>query len=84
MGAFGKSEPNWCEPNQITYIYRRVFQKYVYSSFIVKMRINLRSFGLLWLTLGRGQAPGRISGTLNFGVLWVKKVKYRSAENIGY
>ncbi len=19
MGAFGKSEPNWCEPNQITY-----------------------------------------------------------------
>ncbi len=28
--------------------------------------------------------PGRISGTLNFGVLLVKKVKFRSVENIGY
>ncbi len=33
----------------------RVFQKYVYSSFMVKMRINLRSFGLFWFNLGWGQ-----------------------------
>ncbi len=26
-----------------------VFQKYVYSSFIVKMRIDLGSFGLFWI-----------------------------------
>ncbi len=29
-------------------------------------------------------APGRILGTLNFGVLWVKKFKFRSVENMGY
>ncbi len=27
---------------------------------------------------------GRIWGTLNFGVLWVEKCKFRSVENIGY
>ncbi len=31
-----------------------VFQKYVYSSFIVKTRIDLRSFGLFWFILGWG------------------------------
>ncbi len=30
----------------------RVFQKYVYTCFIVKMRINLRYFGLFWFNLG--------------------------------
>ncbi len=30
----------------------RVFQKYVYSSFIFKMRINFRSFGLFHVNLG--------------------------------
>ncbi len=28
--------------------------------------------------------PGRILGTFNFGVLKVKKLKFRSAENMGY
>ncbi len=31
-----------------------VFQKYVYSSFMVKMRIDLGSFGLFWFILGWG------------------------------
>ncbi len=29
-------------------------------------------------------APGRIWGTLNFGVLQIKKFRFRSAENMGY
>ncbi len=32
-----------------------IFHKYVYSSFIVKMRINSGSFGLFWFILGGGQ-----------------------------
>ena len=32
----------------------RVFQKYVYTCSIVKMRINIRSFGLFWFNLGWG------------------------------
>ncbi len=31
-----------------------VFQKYVYSSFMIKMRIGLGSFGLFWFILGWG------------------------------
>ncbi len=31
-----------------------VFQKYVYSSFMVKMRIDLGTFGLFWFILGWG------------------------------
>ncbi len=62
----------------------RVYEKYMYTCFMVKMRINLRSFGLFWFNLGWDSIPGRIWGTLNFGVLWVKKFKYRSAENMGY
>ncbi len=31
-----------------------VFQKYVYSSFMVKMRIDLGSFRLFWFILGWG------------------------------
>ncbi len=31
-----------------------LFQKYVYSSFMVKMRIDLGSFGLFWFILGWG------------------------------
>ncbi len=31
-----------------------VFQKYVSSSFIVKMRIDLGPFGLFWFILGWG------------------------------
>ncbi len=30
----------------------RVFQKYIYSSFMVKMRIDLGTFGLFWFILG--------------------------------
>ncbi len=30
----------------------RVFQKYVYSSFIVKLRIDSGSFRLFWFILG--------------------------------
>ncbi len=29
-----------------------IFQKYVYNSFIVKMRIDLGSFGLFWFIVG--------------------------------
>ncbi len=32
----------------------RVFQKYMYSSFMVKIRINLRSFGLFFFTKAKG------------------------------
>ncbi len=32
----------------------RVFQKYVYTYFMVKMKIKLRSFGLFWFKLGWG------------------------------
>ncbi len=31
-----------------------IFQKYVYSSFMVKMRIDLGTFGLFWFILGWG------------------------------
>ncbi len=31
-----------------------IFQKYVHSSFIVKMRIDLGSFGLVWFIFGWG------------------------------
>ena len=31
-----------------------LFQKYVYSSFMVKMRIDLGTFGLFWFILGWG------------------------------
>ncbi len=31
-----------------------LFQKYVYSSFMVKMRIDLGSLGLYWFILGWG------------------------------
>ena len=31
-----------------------IFQKYVYSSLMVKMRIDLGSFGLFWFILGWG------------------------------
>ncbi len=41
----------------------------------------LGSFGSIWVG---DSAPGRIWGTLNFGVLQVKKFKFRSAENMGY
>ena len=52
FGAFGKCEPNQCEPNQISY--RQGLPKYVYTCFIVKMRIDLGSFGLFWFILGWG------------------------------
>ncbi len=63
-----------------------VFQKYmyVYTCFIIKMSINFRSFGLFGSIWFGDNAPGRISGTLNFGVLLVKKFKFRKAENMGY
>ncbi len=32
-----------------------VFQKYVYSSLIIKMRINLGTFGLFWFIVGWGK-----------------------------
>ncbi len=59
-----------------------IFQKYVYSSFIVKMRIDLGSFGLLWFILGWDNARGRNLSNLNFWVSEVKKVKSGSAEKI--
>ena len=53
-----------------------VFQKYVYSNLIVKMRIILGSFGLFWFILGWGSNLSN----LNF---WVKKFKFGSAEKMG-
>ena len=32
----------------------RINKKYVYTYFMVKMRINLRYFGLFWFNLGWG------------------------------
>ncbi len=40
-----------------------IFKKYVYSSFMVKMMINLGSFGLFWFILGW---EGRNLSNLNF------------------
>ncbi len=37
-------------------------------------------FGSLWFG---DNVPRRISGTLNFGVLQVKKFKFRNVKNIG-
>ena len=41
----------------------------------------LSSFSSIWVG---NNAPGRILQTLNFGVLEVKKFKFRSVENMGY
>ncbi len=41
-------------PSKIKSPTGRVFQMCVYSIFMVKMRIDLGSFGLFWLILGRG------------------------------
>ncbi len=41
----------------------------------------LGSFGSIWVG---DSVPGRIQGTLNFGVLQVKKFKFGSTENLGY
>ncbi len=60
-----------------------IFQKYVYSSLIIKMRINLGSFRLFWFILGWDNAPGRNLSNLNFWVPEVKKVKFGSAEKMG-
>ncbi len=38
------------------------------------------SFGKIW---AGDSVPGRIWRTLNFGVLQVKKFKFRSVENMG-
>ncbi len=40
--------------NEIKSPIGRVFQKYVYSSFMVKMRIDLGPFDLFWFILGWG------------------------------
>ncbi len=59
------------------------FQKYVYSSFMVKMRIDLGSFRLFWFKWVGDNAWGRNLWNLHFWVSKVKKVKFRSAEKMG-
>ncbi len=60
-----------------------VFQKYVYSSFMVKMRIDLGmkgSFGSFWVG---DNAWERNLSNLNFWVSEVKKIKFGSVEKKG-
>ena len=51
---------------------------------MVKMRIDLGFFGLFWFILGWDNAQGRNLSNLKFWVSEVKKVKFGSAENVGY
>ncbi len=46
----------------------RVFKKYVYTCFMVKMRINFGPFGLFWFNLGRGQCTRKDFGNFEFWV----------------
>ncbi len=61
-----------------------IFQKYVYSSFMVKIRIDSESFGLFWFILGWGWCARK-----KFCQIWIfvflrsKKVKFGSAEKMG-
>ncbi len=59
-------------------------QKYVYACFMVKIRINLGSFGVFWFNLGWWQRRGRKMWSLNFCILLVKKFKFGGLENLGY
>ncbi len=56
------------------------FQKYVYSSFMVKMRIDLGSLGSFCVG---DIAQGRNLSNLNFWVSEVEKVKFGSVEKMG-
>ena len=58
-----------------------IYPKYVYSSLMVKMRINFWSFGSFWVG---DNAQGRNLSNLNFWVLKVKKFKFRNVEKMGY
>ncbi len=58
-----------------------IFQKYVYSSFIVKMRIDLGSFGLFGSFWVGDNARGRNLSNMNFWVSEVKKVKFEVWKN---
>ncbi len=58
-----------------------IYQKYVHTCFMVKMRIDVGSFGLFWVLLVQfGNVPGRIFRSFIFGVLWVKKFKFGSTK----
>ncbi len=52
LSDLGSNEPNQCKPNRNTY--RQHLPKERDSSLMVKMRIDLRSFGLFWFILGWG------------------------------
>ncbi len=69
--------------SQIKAPFSSIFQKYVYSSFMVKIRIDLGSFGLFWFILVWDNVQGRNISNLNFWVSEVKKVKFGSVEKIG-
>ncbi len=62
-----------------------IYQKYVlYTCFIVKMRINLWSFGLFRSIWFEDNAQWRKMLSLNSWVLQVKKFKFGGAENLGH
>ncbi len=50
---------------------------------MVKMRINLGSFGIFGSIWVEENAPGRKMYILNFGVFQVKKFKFGGTENLG-
>ncbi len=60
-----------------------VFQKHMYSSFIVKMRIDLGSFGLFGSFWVGDNAQGKNLSNLNFWISEVKKVKLGSVDKMG-
>ncbi len=61
-----------------------VCQKFVYTCFMVKMRINLDLLGSFSSIWARDNTPGRILGSSKFKVFQVKKFKFESIENMGY
>ncbi len=83
FGSF-LEKASWISVSQIKSPAGRVFQKYVYNSLIVKMRVNLGSFGLFWFNWVGDNAWGRNSWSSNFRVYEVRKFKFRSVENMGF
>ena len=60
-----------------------VFWKFVYSSFMVKMRIDFRSFGLFWLILGWGWCVRKESVKFEFWGFWGQKVQIWNCRKMG-
>ena len=60
------TQVSWIRASQIKAHIVRVYEKYVYTYFMVKMRINLRSLGLFWFNLDWGQWTRKGLGNFEF------------------